>query len=67
MSIEYPYHKDSILLNPRKLSLYIAHPIDTGADFKPRVNSNPNLNCTYIVEHSGFDDDREKDLVLKVF
>ena len=67
MSIEYPYHKDSNLLNPRKLSLYLVHKIDTGADFKPIVDSNPNLNCTNIVDHSGFDDEREKDLVLKVF
>ena len=54
------------LLNFRKLFLYLAQPIDTGADFEPIVNPNPNLNCIYINEDAGFDDDREKDLVMKV-
>ena len=57
---------DSKLLIPRKLLLYLAQPIDSGADFEPIVNSNPNLNCIYINDDAGFDDEREKDLVLKV-
>ena len=58
--------RDSNLLNLCKLSLYLAQPIYTGADFKPIVNSNPNLNCIYINEDGGFDDEHEKDLVLEV-
>ena len=54
------------LLNPRKLFLYLAQPIGTGADFEPAVNSIPNSNCIYINEDAGFDDGREKDLVIKV-
>ena len=57
---------DSNLLNPRKMFLYLAQPIDSVADFEPVVNSNPNLNSIYINEDAGFDDEREKDLELKV-
>ena len=58
--------RDSNLLNPLNPSLYLAQPIDAGADFKPTVNSKPNLNCIYIDEDARFDDERENDLVLKV-
>ena len=57
---------DSSLSNPRNLSLHIAQPFDAGADFKPIVNSKPNLNCIYINEDAKFDDECEKELVLKV-
>ena len=57
---------DSNFLIRRKLILYLAQPIDSGADFEPIVNSNPNLNCIYINDDAWFDDEREKDLVLKV-
>ena len=55
--------RDSNLLNPRKLSLHLAQPIDTGAGFKPLVDTNPNLKSTYINEDAGFNDKLEKDLV----
>ena len=58
--------RDSNLLNPRNSFLYLAQPIDAGADFKPIVNSKLNLNCIYIDEDARFDDERENDLVLKV-
>ena len=57
---------DPKLLNLCKLSFYLAQPMYTGADFKPIVNSNPNLNCIYINEDAGFNDEPEKDLVLEV-
>ena len=57
---------DSNFLNPRKLFLCLAQPIDTGAYFEPIVKSNQNLNCIYINEDAKFDDKREKDLVLEV-
>ena len=58
--------RDSSLLNPRKLYLYLAQPNDTGADFKPVVNSNPNLSFIYINEDAGFEDEREKDCVESI-
>ena len=58
--------RDSKLLNPSKLSLYLDQPIDTGAYFKPILDSNLNLNSKYINEDAGFDDEREKDPALKV-
>ena len=53
-------------MNPRKLSLHLAQPIDTGADYKPIINSNPNLNYIYINEDVGLDEGREKDCVESI-
>ena len=57
---------DSNLVNPCSFSLHLAQLIDARADFKPIVNWKSNLNGIYINEDAMFDDECEKDSVLKV-